>query len=52
MAAVQFTQLGARRLEAVLVEIDGGDMGAGPGEINGDGAADATAATRHHANAA
>ncbi len=52
MVAAQFAQLSARRLEAAFVAIDGGDPGAGPGEIDGDGAADAAAAARHHANAA
>src|SRR5216683_3643320 len=32
MVTAQFTQLRARRLQAVLVAIDGGDMGTGPGE--------------------
>jgi hypothetical protein len=32
MVTAEFTQLSASRLQAVLVEIDGGDMGTGPGE--------------------
>jgi hypothetical protein len=52
MLAAEVAQLGVRRLEAACVAIDGGDMGAGPGETRRDGPADAAASARHHANAA
>ena len=52
MVGAEFSKLGARRLEAALIEIDGRDVGAGPRETDRDGAADAAAAARHHANAA
>ncbi len=45
-------ELSARHLEAALIEIDGGDAGAGFGETEGRGAADAAASACYHANAA
>ena len=52
MAVAQFAQLRVRHLKAAFVEIDRGDAGAGLGETDGRGAADAAASARHHANAA
>jgi hypothetical protein len=52
MVAGNFKQLRSRNLEAALIEIDDGDMGAGAGETQRNGATDAAAAARHHADAA
>ena len=52
MAGAELGEFLARHLEAALIEIDRGDAGAGLGETEGRGAADAAAATRHHADAA
>ena len=52
MVSAELAELGARHLEPAFIEIDRGDAGAGLGETDGHGAADAAAATRHHTNAA
>jgi hypothetical protein len=43
MAAAQMRQLRARAFQAAFIPIEHGDMGAGPRQIDGDGASDTAA---------
>ena len=52
MAAAELTQFRVRRLEAALVAVDGGNPGAGPGQTDGHGAADAAAPACNNADPA